>query len=421
MSSYFNRSNIIKYIAPDGKEYEPIVRAENETLDIKATAFKALGTNSVHMQDLGRGSNKYSYTFIFAGNDHDTESTSFMNSLKVKGAGKLITRFADKEIPVQVVSIKRIVNFVENVAQTTFYVEFIETLEQTPIPSSSVLEKIINLNNVNKAKLGSNLSLLQKIDETVSEANQIENVAEQIDTVPSKMLEGFQKIDISKSQVVTNTEEFIQTLANAYNAGYNSLINTQGLVDSLTETYKNMEHTLETKMYMSAVDRYNQLLSYDTYRAISLIGLSQTITDIVSGNSSVNISTLSVSELTTQIQNIMYNVKKTQEFIELKTNSNLNIVAQSQNARYKSNGAIDNVILDTLNNISQTVWILLNQARKEYEFTVNNAQTNLYSIIAEFYIGVNEEDAFMDIKKRNNMQASWYIYIPVGTKLFVTI
>ncbi len=433
--TYAEDLNEISYTAPDGKTYTPIVLIENQTLDIKTSAFAALGGDTVNVQDIGRGSNSFEYTFIFNGPTHNKKADEFFNSIKTRGNGTLLTAFATKAINVQVVNITRTYDSVEGRNQTIFNVSFIETFEITVEAKENKLQKIKNQIELDINSIGSNLESNQKIQTLINKTSQINAAIKQIDGTSDSLIAGFTQVAIKTDEIITAPARFISSLNSAYKSGFNAVETTFDIVDGIKETYASMFDNINNSISVDNSEKFNQYLNFQTFSSALSLGVAASINDNLQSqengtpvqqdnneaNPTIALNELNSDQLVTLNTAILLELQTSIIFIEGKIKSSENEKLIEQGIGYASNGIAEQTMLNANNAIGTMLLSLIPNARKKYTFQTNEETSNFYAIAKKYYDGEDISFVIDDIEKNNSTSISDYIYIEPGTKITVTI
>jgi len=156
--SYEERLNeSIKFLSPNGREFEAQWRGDNRTKSKKLGAFSPPKRKGTIFQDLDISATKYPLNFIFDGENHDLVARLFFETCSENGVWK-VTHPTHGLLNLQLVTVTEKNQVISNANYTEFESEWVEPLDDDVIVSSAELaeqieEQLIKLNESAAAQL----------------------------------------------------------------------------------------------------------------------------------------------------------------------------------------------------------------------------------------------------------------------------
>lgn len=171
----------IKFVSPDGQEFEAFWRESDHEAAKKLGIFDYPGVRGSVVQDLQSSSDRYSIPFSFSGPDHDEESFRFMLATRERGQWSITHPF-EGFLGLQLVSIRKSDRPIDSGNITNFDSEWIEPIDETTLQTASELAGLVG-NRYNNLNIGAADQFVKGIRS--STASQLFSIAQTVNKVTS--------------------------------------------------------------------------------------------------------------------------------------------------------------------------------------------------------------------------------------------
>ncbi len=132
----------IKFVSPEGNEFEAFWQQSDNTIDKKLGVFDYPLVRGTVVQDLEASSNRYSIPFGFAGKDSDEEAFRFILACRERGQWA-VTHPTEGFLGLQLISITKLDRPVEEGGITRFNSEWIEPIDETTLQTTAELAGLV--------------------------------------------------------------------------------------------------------------------------------------------------------------------------------------------------------------------------------------------------------------------------------------
>jgi hypothetical protein len=177
----------IKFVSPEGNEFEAFWQQSDHNIDKKLGIFDYPLVRGTVVQDLEASSDRYSIPFGFAGQDHDQEAFRFILSCRERGQWS-VTHPTEGFLGLQLISITKLDRPIAEGNITRFNSEWVEPIDETSLQTASELAGLVG-NRFNDLNIGAADQFLKNLrSQTASQLFSIQQAVSKVTTAVNKVL-----------------------------------------------------------------------------------------------------------------------------------------------------------------------------------------------------------------------------------------
>lgn len=418
----------IKFVSPEGNEFEAFWQQSDHEITKKLGVFDYPLVRGTVVQDLEASSDRYTIPFGFAGQDHDQEAFRFILACRERGQWS-VTHPTEGFLGLQLISITKLDRPVDEGNITRFTSEWIEPIDETTLQTAAELAGLVGnqyydlnasaadqfVKNIRSQTLSDIFSIQQAVNKVTNAVNKVLGpIAEINDTIFASQLaiqrgiqETFTATIFEPLSLVGQMQNLIQNPARAIRdiksrlSAYGSMAaELFGLTpDSASITSKNV--TAVQELSLSAILSANA--------GIVVSGPQQPDTPVTGG-------------LLSRAQTVEFALDLKDRFIEI-----ADVLDESQKLfedsdlddQYFSQSESFNTALQLTVTAQQYLLLSAYDLSVERRFTLPKPKTPL-QIVGEEYRSFGDNDNLIDLFiSTNDLKGTEILFLPAGKEIVV--
>ena len=297
--SYFERIKNASYTAPSGASISFDFEAVSREVTQRIGTFEFSGVNGTLHQDKGVSGEIYPLTIFIHGPDYDIEADRFITLAKEAGAGFLNhPRWGKKRV--QILSITQTENLVQSGGQSSFEVQFQETIEREfPKTGTAPLQKLKALADDAQIKMIDNFADQVDVEDLFDEqsfAQEMIASANKVSEYLSSSLGTSQELAATFrghiNNVLNNVNEYVQApyeYATQITSAIRVVAEVPGRISAKVQGFQNLLNVLNLRDITIATNQIkNALLIDELIGTSSVVSAAETVNQAFSETSTIS-------------------------------------------------------------------------------------------------------------------------------------